>query len=183
MISVSQMTPQLAPQFCFIHLVHDTVMYCIYFSFLKKVLEINWNITFLILLNPITLPHFVSFFGSFFATKWMRTAVHVQGSDRVYGHDSGVTSRNCRGSQRAKLFREYKPSRALRSKDSGQLVQSRVQTKHGEAAFSCYAANKWNKLPVELKLSPNVDFLKSRLKTFLFSCVYAWNLQDIFSFI
>ena len=31
------------------------------------------------------------------------------------------------------MFREYKPSRALRSKDSGQLVQSRVQTKHGEA--------------------------------------------------
>ena len=53
------------------------------------------------------------------------------------------------------------------------LVQSRVQTKHGEAAFSCYAANKWNKLPVEIKLSPNVDVLKSRLKTFLFSCVYA----------
>ena len=71
------------------------------------------------------------------------------------------------------MFREYKPSRALRSKDSGQLVQSRVQTKHGEAAFSCYAANKWNKLPVEIKLSPNVDIFKSRLKTFLFSCVYA----------
>ena len=53
------------------------------------------------------------------------------------------------------MFREYKPSRALRSKDSGQLVQSRVQTKQGEAAFSCYAANKWNKLPVEIKLSPN----------------------------
>ena len=51
------------------------------------------------------------------------------------------------------MFREYKLSRALRSKDSGQLVQ----TKHGEAAFSCYAADKWNKLPVEIKLSPNVD--------------------------
>ena len=49
------------------------------------------------------------------------------------------------------MFGEYKPSRALRSKDSGQLVQSRVQTKHGEAAFSCYTANKWNKLPVEMK--------------------------------
>ena len=78
------------------------------------------------------------------------------------------------------MFREYKPSRALRSKDSGQLVQPRVQTKHGEAAFSCYAANKWSKLPVEIKLSPNVDIFKSRLKTFLFSCVYAWNLNDIF---
>ena len=33
-----------------------------------------------------------------------------------------------------------------RAKDSGQLLQSRVKTKHGEVAFSCYAANKWNKL-------------------------------------
>jgi len=81
------------------------------------------------------------------------------------------------------MFREYKPSRALRSKDSGQLVQSRVQTKHGEAALSCYAANKWNKLPVEIKLSPNGDIFKSRLKTSLFSCVYAWNLHDIFQLI
>ena len=42
---------------------------------------------------------------------------------------------------------EYKPSRALRSIDSGQIVEPRVQTKHGEAAFSCYAAQNWNKLP------------------------------------
>ena len=31
---------------------------------------------------------------------------------------------------------EYKPSRALRSTDSGQIVELRVQTRHGEAAFS-----------------------------------------------
>ena len=55
---------------------------------------------------------------------------------------------------------EYKPSRALRSTDSGQIVEPRVQTKHGEAAFSRYAAQNWNKLP------------KSRLKTLLFSCAY-----------
>ena len=67
------------------------------------------------------------------------------------------------------MFREYKPSRALRSKDAGQLVQSRVQTKHGEEAFSCHAANKWNKLPVEIKLSPSIDIFKSRFKIFLFS--------------
>ena len=45
---------------------------------------------------------------------------------------------------------EYKPSRALRSTDSGQIVEPRVQTKHGEAAFSRYAAQNWNKLPAEL---------------------------------
>ena len=67
---------------------------------------------------------------------------------------------------------EYKPSRALRSTDSGQIVEPRVQTKHGEAAFSCYAAQNWNKLPAELKSAPTVNIFKSRLKTLLFSCAY-----------
>ncbi|KAK0136078.1 Transmembrane protein 81 [Merluccius polli] len=56
---------------------------------------------------------------------------------------------------------EYKPSRALRSTDSGQIVKPRVQTKHGEAAFSCYAAQNWNKLPDELKSAPTVNIFKS----------------------
>ena len=30
--------------------------------------------------------------------------------------------------------------------DSGQLVDPWVQTKQGEAAFTCYAACNWNKL-------------------------------------
>ncbi|KAK0130822.1 hypothetical protein N1851_034497 [Merluccius polli] len=53
---------------------------------------------------------------------------------------------------------EYKPSRALRSTDLGQIVKPRVQTKHGEAAFSCYAAQNWNKLPAELKSAPTFSF-------------------------
>ena len=70
---------------------------------------------------------------------------------------------------------EYKPSRALRSTDSGQIVEPRVQAKHGEAAFSFYAAQNWNKLPAELKSAPtDVDIFKSRLKTLLFSCAYDW---------
>ncbi|KAK0147374.1 V-set and immunoglobulin domain-containing protein 10-like [Merluccius polli] len=64
---------------------------------------------------------------------------------------------------------EYKPSRALRSTDLGQIVKPRVQTKHGEAAFSCYAAQHWNKLPAELKSAPTVSIFKSKLKTLLFS--------------
>ncbi len=67
---------------------------------------------------------------------------------------------------------EYKPSRALRSTDSGQIVEHRAQTRHGEAAFSCYAAHTWNKLPAELKSAPTVSTFKSRLKTFLFSHAY-----------
>jgi len=71
----------------------------------------------------------------------------------------------------------------------GALVQSRAQTKHGEAAFSCYTANKWNKLPVEIKLSPNVDIFKSMLKTFIFSFVcmksalYLLTYRDCFLFL
>ncbi|KAK0136877.1 hypothetical protein N1851_026960 [Merluccius polli] len=60
---------------------------------------------------------------------------------------------------------EYKPSRALRSTDSGQIVEPRVQTKHGEAAFSCYAAQNWNKLPAELKSAPTVNIFKSRFSS------------------
>ena len=70
------------------------------------------------------------------------------------------------------MLTEYKPSRALRSTDSGQIVEPRVQTKHGEAAFSCYAAHRWNKLPTDLKSAPNVNVFKSRLKTLLFSYAY-----------
>lgn len=36
---------------------------------------------------------------------------------------------------------EYKPGMILRSVDSGQIVEPRVQLKHGEATFSCYAAH------------------------------------------
>ena len=64
---------------------------------------------------------------------------------------------------------EYKPSRALRFTDSDQIVEPRVQTKHGEATFSGYAAQNWKKLAAELKSAPTVNIFKSRLKTLLFS--------------
>lgn len=37
----------------------------------------------------------------------------------------------------------------------GQLVEPRVQTRHGEPALSCHAAHKWNKLPTEVTSAPN----------------------------
>lgn len=58
--------------------------------------------------------------------------------------------------------------RTLRSLDSDQLIHPRVLTKPGEAALSCYAARKWNKLPIEIKYAPNVNIFISRMKTFLF---------------
>lgn len=67
------------------------------------------------------------------------------------------------------LLLEYEPCRAVRSSDSGQIVEPRAQTKHGEAAFSFYAEQKWKKLYTDLKSAPpgSVYF---RLKVFLFLC-------------
>uniref|UniRef100_A0A3B1J4V1 Reverse transcriptase domain-containing protein n=1 Tax=Astyanax mexicanus TaxID=7994 RepID=A0A3B1J4V1_ASTMX len=67
------------------------------------------------------------------------------------------------------LFREYRPTRSLRSMAKGHLVEPRVRSKHGEAAFSYYAAYNWNRLPESLRNTPNVELFKSRLKTLLFS--------------
>ncbi|KAE8289426.1 hypothetical protein D5F01_LYC11126 [Larimichthys crocea] len=70
------------------------------------------------------------------------------------------------------MLAEYRPSRALRSTDSGQIVEHRVQTRHSKAAFSSYAVHNWNKLPAGLNSAPTFSTFKSRLKTFLFSCAY-----------
>uniref|UniRef100_A0A8C5EV94 Protein kinase domain-containing protein n=1 Tax=Gouania willdenowi TaxID=441366 RepID=A0A8C5EV94_GOUWI len=66
----------------------------------------------------------------------------------------------------------YEPSRSLRSMDTDQIVEPRVHSKHGDAAFSCYAAKKWNKLPAELKSASNVNIFKSKLKALFFSTAY-----------
>ena len=65
------------------------------------------------------------------------------------------------------LLLNYEPSRTLRS--SGQLSVPRVRTKHGEAAFSYYAPNIWNKLPEICRSAATLTTFKSRLKTFLFA--------------
>lgn len=39
---------------------------------------------------------------------------------------------------------KIKLNRAQMSVDSGLLVKSRVQSKHGEVGFRCYAAHKWS---------------------------------------
>lgn len=51
--------------------------------------------------------------------------------------------------------------RALRSADTGQLVEPRVHSKYGEAASSRYAAHTWNKTASRSKISPKcTHFLK-----------------------
>ena len=43
---------------------------------------------------------------------------------------------------------------------------------YGEHAYSFIAPYHWNKLPVDIRMSPSVDVFKSSLKTYLFKCAY-----------
>ena len=45
------------------------------------------------------------------------------------------------------MFKEYKPSKALRSMDSGQLEEPWVKTKHGEAAPTGTNCQKTSDVP------------------------------------
>lgn len=65
------------------------------------------------------------------------------------------------------LLIEYKPSRNLRSTDSGVSSGSpRIQTKRGEAAFSCQAAHNGNRLAEVLHFA-NISLLMSFCSTCL----------------
>lgn len=55
------------------------------------------------------------------------------------------------------LLIESKPNRALRSTHSGQIVEPRVQSKHGEA-----------EMEADLKSAPTMKVLKSRSTPFFF---------------
>ena len=59
-----------------------------------------------------------------------------------------------------------------RNKSEGHfnlLVTPAVRSKHGEAAFSWYAAQLWSQLPDNIIGTPSVARFKSRLRTQLFS--------------
>ena len=70
------------------------------------------------------------------------------------------------------LLVRYEPTRSLRSSGSSLLSVPRVRTKHGEAAFSFYAPQMWNKLPETCRSADTLSSFKSRLKTFLFATFY-----------
>uniref|UniRef100_A0A8C1X0A8 Reverse transcriptase domain-containing protein n=1 Tax=Cyprinus carpio TaxID=7962 RepID=A0A8C1X0A8_CYPCA len=72
----------------------------------------------------------------------------------------------------AVMFTEYKPNSALRSLGLSQLEIPRIYTKHGESAFSYYAARRWNQLPEEIRCAKTLVTFKSRLKTHLFNCAF-----------
>uniref|UniRef100_A0A3B3DTS3 Reverse transcriptase domain-containing protein n=3 Tax=Oryzias melastigma TaxID=30732 RepID=A0A3B3DTS3_ORYME len=70
------------------------------------------------------------------------------------------------------LLTQYVPARPLRSSGSGLLSVPRVRTKHGEAAFSFYAPQIWNRLPENIRSAETLSVFKSRLKTHLFSVAF-----------
>ncbi len=54
------------------------------------------------------------------------------------------------------------------------LVEPWVRTKHGEGAFSYYAAQRWTNFLTISKCIPTQATFKLRLKTLLLSCVCDW---------
>ena len=67
------------------------------------------------------------------------------------------------------------PTRRLRSSDTFVLNVPRHNLKsYGDRAFSVAAPKLWNNLPLDIKLSPNVNvcMFKSKLKTYLFKYSY-----------
>ena len=95
----------------------------------------------------------------------------------IYSQNNGTNVFNKKYIGVYKSIQKYIRAWALRSMNTGQLVEPRVQTKHGEAEFSSYAAHNWNKLPVDIRCAPNISFFKSRLKTLPFSHKYDETLK------
>ena len=61
-----------------------------------------------------------------------------------------------RSQDQADMFHHYRPVRALRSQSRYLLTKSAGRTKHGEAAFSHYAAQLWNERPDSIKYAPTL---------------------------
>ena len=73
----------------------------------------------------------------------------------------------------SELFCPYLTSRPLRSADQRLLATPRYNTKtYGARAFSVYAANAWNSLPLQIKKSETLNSFKSSVKTYLFRKFY-----------
>ena len=73
----------------------------------------------------------------------------------------------------------HKPSRPLRSSETNLLIIPRVNTKHGEAGFSYYATNSWNKLPEDLRLAPTLTAFLNKIEDFYVCFSFLIYLQYI----
>ena len=54
------------------------------------------------------------------------------------------------------------------------LAEPKVNSVHGERAFSKVAPKLWNSLPLELKTSSSLAIFKMSLKTYLFKLALEW---------
>jgi hypothetical protein len=71
------------------------------------------------------------------------------------------------------LLQYHTPTRPLRSQDQLFLTKPTVRTKSGEAAFSFYATQLWNQLPISIRTAPSIDTFKTSIKTHLFSVAFS----------
>lgn len=67
------------------------------------------------------------------------------------------------------LLQPYKPVRTLRSSKKNLLNKPRFNLKsYGGRSFAVAAPDLWNRLPLSIKNSSNINIFKKHLKTFLF---------------
>ena len=62
-----------------------------------------------------------------------------------------------------------------------RLLEPRSNKRIGDRAFENCAPRLFNKLPIEIKDSPNIEQFKKKLKTFLFNESYDLDLKTITS--
>ena len=73
----------------------------------------------------------------------------------------------------SELLSSYTPNFNLRSGSEYKLniPKTRLKT-YGDRAFSSVSPAMWNRIPENIKRSPDVNSFKKQLKTYMFKCVY-----------
>ena len=68
---------------------------------------------------------------------------------------------------------DYVPNRSLRSASQQLLLAKPTRTVLAQRSFTSAAPNVWNSLPEDLRQCCDLETFRRRLKTYLFSSVYA----------
>jgi len=75
-------------------------------------------------------------------------------------------------SQLVQLVNNSSRRHGLRSSSSDKYVVQRTRTKFAERAFSVAGPSVRNSLPADLRLEPDTDVFKRKLKSYLFRYVF-----------
>jgi len=70
------------------------------------------------------------------------------------------------------MLHTHQPTRVLRSSSMRMLTVPKSNRRYGERAFSVAGPRLWNSLPTDMRLIPDLDAFKARLKTHLFQQAY-----------